>query len=87
MTEQELLVLKNELEALKQDNAKLKLASANNQTTGIKVSLKGAVSFYGLGRWPVTLYKSQWIKLFTKVDEIKAFMIANDKLLTEKPVK
>lgn len=42
-----------------------------------KVSAKGAVSVYGLGRWPVTLYASQWARLFEFVDEIKAFIESN----------
>ena len=62
------------------DNAKLKANTKSN----IKVSTKGAVSVYGFGRWPVTLYKSQWLKLFEMIDEIKAFIKANDALLSVK---
>jgi hypothetical protein len=47
----------------------------------IKVSEKGAVSVYGLGRFPVTLYQEQWEKLLSMADEIKAFIAENkDKL-------
>ena len=53
----------------------------------IKVSKKGAVSVYGFGRWPVTLYVSQWEGLFKLVDEIKAFIASNRSLLAEKPAK
>lgn len=53
----------------------------------IKVSVKGAVSVYGFGQWPVTLYKSQWEKLFAMVDDIKAFIAANDAKLSVKPPK
>ena len=67
-----------ELELLRAENAKLKQAKA---TGGIKVTDKGGLSVYGLGRFPVTLYRGQWEKLFAKVDEIKAFIEANaDKL-------
>lgn len=48
-----------------------------------KVSPKGGVSFYGTGRWPVTLYKSQWAILFENVETIKAFILANDNLLSQ----
>ena len=68
-----------ELERLKAENAELK----KNQSAGtrIKVSEKGAVSVYGLGRFPITLYKDQWQRLFAMQDEIKAFIIENSALL------
>lgn len=44
---------------------------------GMKVSAKGAVSVYGLGRFPITLYMSQWETLLGKGDDIKAFILAN----------
>lgn len=50
---------------------------------GIKVSEKGAVSFYGVGRFPVTLYKSQWEILFANVDNLKAFIAENDSKLSQ----
>jgi hypothetical protein len=62
------------------ENAKLKANGKSN----IKVSTKGAVSVYGMGRWPVTLYKSQWLKLFDMVEQIKDFIEANDSLLSVK---
>jgi hypothetical protein len=50
----------------------------------MKVSEKGAVSVYGLGRFPVTLYKEQWEKLLSMADEIKAFIAENsDRLKTK----
>jgi hypothetical protein len=49
----------------------------------VKVSEKGGVSFYGTGRWPITLYKSQWEILFANVETIKAFITANDALLSQ----
>ena len=75
--------LEEELERLKKENDALR----KEQTKGafaLKVSVKGAVSVYGFGRFPVTLYMSQWQKIFEMQDEIKAFIIENsDKL--EKP--
>lgn len=50
----------------------------------LKVSEKGALCVYGLGRWPVTLYASQWEKLLPMADEIKAFIAANADKLTRK---
>ena len=55
-----------------------KLAKAlKPKTNTIKVSPKGAVSVYGLGKFPVTLYASQWEKLFTMQEDIKEFIIDN----------
>ena len=50
----------------------------------MKVSEKGAVSVYGMGRFPVTLYKEQWIKLLDMADEIRAFIAANESQLKAK---
>jgi hypothetical protein len=74
--------LKAELERLRNENAALKKGAA----TGIsmKVSEKGAVSIYGMGRFPVTLYKEQWLKLLDMADEIRRFIAANDAQLKTK---
>ena len=74
--------LKAELERLRNENAALKKGAA----TGIsmKVSEKGAVSIYGMGRFPVTLYKEQWLKLLDMSSEIRAFIAANDANLKTK---
>ena len=50
----------------------------------MKVSEKGALSIYGLGRFPVTLYAGQWERLLGAADQIKAFMTANASLLATK---
>ncbi|MGB7949017.1 MAG: hypothetical protein WCH75_15135 [Candidatus Binatia bacterium] len=50
----------------------------------LKVSEKGALSVYGLGRFPVTLYKEQWNRLLDYTDEIKSFLKENDHLLKAK---
>ena len=74
--------LKAELERLRQENAALKKGAS----TGIrlKVSEKGALSVYGMGRFPVTLYKEQWLRLLDMSDEIRAFIKANDAQLKTK---
>src|SRR4051794_28252646 len=75
--------LKAELERLKAENERLK--SQRGRSVGLKVSEKGGVSVYGLGRFPVTLYKEQWTKLLSMADEIRAFIKENDAKLKAKP--
>ena len=74
--------LKAELERLRSENESLK----KNALHGIrmKVSDKGAVSVYGMGRFPVTLYKEQWLKLLDMAAEIHAFIAANESQLKSK---
>lgn len=50
----------------------------------LKVSEKGALSVYGLGRFPVTLYKEQWVRLLDYADRIKSFLKENDTKLKAK---
>lgn len=64
-----------ELEKLKAENASLK--KTRNAGITFKVSEKGAVSVYGLGRFPVTLYKEQWDRLIASSDQLKAFIADN----------
>ena len=75
--------LKVELERLKAENERLK--TQRGGTGMLKVSEKGGVSVYGLGRFPVTLYKEQWTKLLAMADEIKAFIKEHDAELKAKP--
>ena len=74
--------LKNELERLRAENERLKKGSSRG--TSLKVSEKGGVSVYGLGRFPVTLYKEQWKKLLDMSDEIRKFIEVNDSQLKSK---
>jgi len=74
--------LRAELEKLKAENAALKGSSARGLS--MKVSEKGALSIYGMGRFPVTLYKEQWLKLLAVTDEIRDFIKANDSRLKTK---
>ena len=75
--------LKAELERLKAENEQLK--TQRGRSGSLKVSEKGGVSVYGLGRFPVTLYKEQWAKLLGMADEIRAFIKENDDKLKTKP--
>jgi hypothetical protein len=77
--------LKAELERLRQENAALKKETSSGMR--LKVSEKGGVSVYGLGRFPVTLYKEQWLRLLDMADEIRAFIAANDAELKSKQQK
>ena len=68
--------LRAELERLKKENESLKSRPARGATS-LRVSEKGGVSVYGLGRFPVTLYKEQWLKLLDMADEIRRFIAEN----------
>ena len=74
--------LKNELERLRNENAALKKGAATGIT--MKVSEKGGLSVYGMGRFPITLYKEQWLKLLDISDDIRAFIAANEGTLKAK---
>ena len=74
--------LKAELERLRAENERLK--SARGRSTSLRVSEKGGVSVYGLGRFPVTLYKEQWTKLLAMADDIRAFIKEHDAELKAK---
>ena len=77
--------LQAELEKLRAENAALKRSTSRGLS--LKVSAKGALSVYGLGRFPVTLYKEQWNRLLDMTDDIKAFIKANDQELRGKDDK
>lgn len=74
--------LQKELERLRAENDVLKKRSAKG--LNLKVSEKGAVSVYGLGRFPFTLYKEQWSRLLDMADEIRAFIRENEPHLKKK---
>ena len=75
--------MKAELERLRAENATLKQKSTG-RAVSMKVSEKGGVSVYGLGRFPVTLYKEQWIKLLAMADDIRNFITENESKLKSK---
>jgi hypothetical protein len=74
--------LNRELERLRAENERLKKGGSKGMS--LKVSEKGGVSLYGLGRFPVTLYKEQWKKLLDMSDEIRNFIDANESQLKSK---
>jgi len=74
--------LKSEIERLRAENENLK-KPARGQTS-LKVSEKGALSVYGMGRFPVTLYREQWEKLLSMSDQIREFIRDNDAALKRK---
>ena len=74
--------MKAELERLRAENDALKKTSSKGLS--LKVSEKGALSVYGMGRFPVTLYKEQWLKLLDMAEQIRAFIQANDDKLKAK---
>ncbi len=73
---------KAEIERLRAENAALKKTSSRGLS--LKVSEKGALSVYGMGRFPVTLYKEQWLKLLEISEDILAFIKANESKLKTK---
>jgi hypothetical protein len=68
--------IEHELQRLREENERLKARRSTGEIT-LRVSEKGAVSVYGLGRFPVTLYQEQWEKLLAHVDRIHAFIAEN----------
>ncbi len=76
--------MKAEIERLKAENEALKNKKNSRGTLSMKVSEKGALSVYGMGRFPVTLYKEQWLKLLSITEEIKKFIEDNDAQLKTK---
>jgi hypothetical protein len=74
--------LKAEIERLRAENQSLKKPSRGQMS--LKVSEKGGLSVYGLGRFPVTLYREQWEKLLGMADEIRNFILENDAALKKK---
>lgn len=76
--------MKAELERLRAENEALKNKKNNSGALSMKVSEKGALSVYGMGRFPVTLYKEQWLKLLSISEELKTFIAENDSRLKAK---
>jgi len=73
---------KDELERLRKENEALKKGASSG--IRMKVSEKGAVSIYGMGRFPVTLYNEQWLRLLDMSADIRAFIAANEAQLKSK---
>ena len=75
--------LKAELERLRNENAALKKGASAGLR--MKVSEKGALSIYGMGRFPITLYQEQWLALLDMSDEIRSFIASHKAELKAKP--
>src|SRR6516162_9831140 len=73
--------LRREMERLQRENAELKQQTARELT--FKISDKGVISVYGMGRFPVSLYRGQWEKLLAAVPRLRAYIEANKTLLDE----
>jgi hypothetical protein len=86
MSSSEIAHLKAESARLKAEIAQLKASVPEHEEKEItwRISEKGGVSIYGLQRFPVTLYKNQWEKIFDKVPQLQAFMQENESKLTTK---
>jgi hypothetical protein len=69
--------MRAELERLRKENETLR-QSAAPRAVSLKVSEKGGVSVYGLGRFPITLYKEQWLKLLDMADQIRSFITQHE---------
>ena len=74
--------LQAELDRLRKENESLKKGAAKG--ISMKVSEKGGLSIYGLGRFPITLYKEQWTKLLDLSEEIRTFLATHDAELKTK---
>ena len=79
--------LEERLAALQAENEKLRAAATRSVTISCKIGAKGGLSVYGFGVFPVTLYKSQWLRLLAASEQISQFISANNELLAEKPAK
>lgn len=83
MTERE-LAQQAEIEKLRAENAKLAARAASSKALSLKVSEKGAISVYGMGRFPITLYRSQMEALLAHKPVILEFIKANEDKLAKK---
>ena len=79
-----LVALQAEIERLKKENEALAAKRSGAHTLSVKASAKGAVSVYGLGRFPVTLYAEQWERLLANADKVKVFIEENRPSLATK---
>lgn len=75
--------IEQKIARLEAENASLR-SKSTQKGSHFKITPKGGMSVYGLGRFPVTLYKSQWVKLLSMCADIQAFIDANQDKLTDK---
>lgn len=79
--------IKAEMERLRAENNRLLTQQRTGNAGLVRVSDKGACSFYHGGKFPVTLYPGQWLFLLDNADKIRAFITANESKFAVKPVK
>lgn len=84
MTKEQLIALVATMKAQPARKVSFKVTQSKTNDKGETVGTSGAVSCYGLGRFPITLYKSQWEALFAAIPDLQAFMKANAPLLATK---
>ena len=77
--------MEEKIARLEAENRALKGRRSGNLS--LKISEKGGVSVYGLGRFPVTLYKEQWTKLLDMAEDIRSFLHEHDAELKTKEEK
>jgi hypothetical protein len=76
--------VREELERLRAENQALRKSQEAPHGLSFRVSEKGAVSVYGLGRFPVTLYQEQWDRLLSGIDDLRGFIESNRSRLKKK---
>lgn len=87
LSKEELIAKLMANQAANQRKVTLKVtASKVDEKTGERKGTDGAISMYGLGRFPITLYRSQWERLIetVKAGHVDAFILANAELLATK---
>lgn len=85
LTAEQVKKMEEQLARLQKENDALKTKAAKERPFKIQKAEKGGVSVYGLGRFPVTLYVSQWETLITRIGEVKQFIELNRSTLASKP--
>ena len=68
------MTLEQEVAKLRAENETMRAKLETKRKLALKVSEKGGLSVYGLGRFPLTLYKSQWLRLIEAIELIKSFL-------------
>ena len=78
-------ILQSQLSTMTREQLEAIVMAANKpRKLTLKVGAAGGVSVYGMGKWPVTLYRGQWERLLDSADEIRSFILANADSLSTK---
>jgi hypothetical protein len=84
MAQMTMAEMQAKLADMQKENERLRQEKAQSGKISFKVSVKGAVSVYGMGRFPITLYREQWERLLAHSGQIENFIATNAKLLSTK---